>query len=116
MGSAIEKNPMMRESREISGCSHIETIASEMSAIISESGISVVLKSITAIASKIIVTAYICIAVSVKPKCHMLAVANNALVISIIGYRSDIRALQSRHFPIRISQLKTGKRSYHLII
>jgi len=83
--------------------------------MISESGISVVLKSITAMASSIIVTAYIWIADRVKPNRHMLATTSNALVISMRRYRGDILALQSRHLPIRKSQLKTGKRSYHLI-
>ena len=79
-GSATEKNPMMWESRVISGCSHMAAIEQGMSAIISESGISDVLRSMTARASSIIVTTYTRIAEREKPKNQKPAAANNPLV------------------------------------
>lgn len=45
----------------------------------------------------------------------MLVTARSAQVASTRGYLGDIRALQSRHLPLRIIQLKTGTRSNHLI-
>ena len=67
-------------------------------------------------AKSIIVTAYTISVTGSSPKYHKLTTARAAPDASTRGYRTEMRALQSRQRPRSIIQLKTGNRSYHLIV